>query len=266
MAESETTSRGYQFFEQDTGVARFLRPRYIPFLKAWDVTPTKDDVSGIDMSSTPMSTVKFDVSNTEENLRNTVIQYGYNALGINLAPYVNALPDNYLREHLFNVVYNRPILIDAVRLRMGDTLTTNPYAAAGYFLTMYLLRAMANLLTSTPSNAFKKQGAQLNGLADHLRFALDRILVNHNLTDLPTDVIIDVLEITQTDNNGTKLTSNQTLYIARDYFDAWVAKGGDEPLLVAQWGLYGKNVDDDTIANKATIMAAWEASQTPPSN
>ncbi len=266
MASSDSTARGYQFFEQDTGVARFIRPRYITLRPVWDVVPTEKDVSGIDVSSKPLTLVKFDLNAPEENLRNTVVQYGFDVLGKNLVPYVQALPDNYMRQHLFNVAYNRPILLDAIRLRMGDTLSTNPYTISGHYLTMWLLRAFAKQLNDTNATTFKKQADQLTGLADHLQFTIDRILVNYNLTDLPNHIIIDALEIRQTDNNGKLLTSNQTLFISQQHFEPWAAKGGDELLLVAQWGLHGTNVDDTTIANKASIMAEWEASQLPPRN
>lgn len=254
--------QGYSFFEPETGVARYIRPRYIEFRKAWETAPTVNDISGIDKSSVPMPKIKFDLSAPEDMHRATIIQYGYNTLGANLAPMINDLPDDYIRQHLFNIAYDRPMNIDAIRLRVGDSLNINPYAAAPYFFTMYLLRTLADQLMGTSSNTFKAQGQQLINLADHIRFALDRILVNYNLTDLPDNVLLDALEVVQKDSDIV-IAKNHTLYVAKERYEPWVAKGGDEVLMVAEWGLNGKQPDDTTIANKATIMAAWAAAQTP---
>lgn len=254
--------QGYSFFEPGTGVARYIRPRYVPFQQAWETAPTANDISGIDKSSVPMPLIKLDLSAPEDMHRATIIQYGYNSLGVNLAPMINGLPDDYIRQHLFNIAYDRPMSIDAIRLRVGDSLNINPYAAAPYFFTMYLLRSLAQQLTDTPSNTFKAQGRQLLNLSDHIRFALDRILINYNLTDLPESVLLDALEITQQDS-GIVIAKNHTLYVAKERYEPWVAKGGDEVLMIAEWGLNGKQPDDSTIANKSAIMAAWAEAQSP---
>lgn len=258
---------GYQFFEPDTGVARFIKPVYIPWRTAWAKTPTTDDISGVNPALRPIPGINFDIAPANLDHGNRIIQYGYAVLGINLAEQVAALPAGFLTAYINNVAYDRPTGENGLPLRIKDTISVNPYTlAAAYYMT-YLLRWLSRDLVGSPNNSLKQRGDMLVDLADHVQFAIDHCLAKFNITDPEVGVILEGVSITQPDpTDDTLLIAKSTrLYMAKEKYDAWVAKGGDETLLVANWGLYGENATDDTITNKQSIMTAWAAAQTPSS-
>lgn len=263
----DNTVLGYQFFEPDTGVSRYISTVYMPLLTAWDRTPTTDDISGVDPSLKPIPAIGFDLAPNNPDHPNRIIQYGYEVLGINLAEKVGALPDGFIAGYLNNVAYDRPMGAVGLPLRIKDSIAVNPYTLAAAYYTTYLLRYLSRDLVASANNSLKQRGNQLVDLADHVQFAIDHCLSAFNITDPEVGVIIDGVSITQTDpTDDTLVVAKSTrLYMAKDKYEAWVAKGGDEALLVANWGLYAALPTDDTITNKQAIMTAWAAAQSPAS-
>ncbi len=263
MTDSDNAVTGYTFFEPTTGIARFVRLVFLPYRKVWDTAPTANDVSGIDKSANYLPKVPFNLVSPEDMHRGRLIQYVRNTLGRDVSPYVNDLPDNFVSECLYNVAYDRPLTIDALRLRIGDSLIINPYALTPMYLTMWLLRAFAAELTATASNTLKAQGTILSDLADHVQFAIDRILTKFNASAPDSAIIIEGYSTNLTQDEAIT-AKKSTLYIAQSLYTPWVEAGGSAELLVADWGLNNHVADDTTITNKDQILAAWAGAQNPP--
>lgn len=266
MADSDNAVIGYTFFEPETGIARFVRLIILPFRKAWETDPTIDDISGIDKSMAYLPKVPFDLSSPEDMHRGRLVQYVRDTLGRDLSAYVNDLPDGYISNCLYNVAYDRPMQVDALRLRIGDTLVINPYGLSAYYLTMWLLRAFAAELTASPMNSLKSQGVIVTNLADHLQFAIDRILVKFNISEPDNGTIVEGFSFSTNNNAGEIVAKNTTLYVAETPYNQWLAKGGSAELFVADWGLNYRVPDDTTITNQQDILIAWAAAQNPPSS
>lgn len=261
MADTDNTVVGYNYFDPITGGGASLTVNYLPFVKVWDTDPTSADVSGVDKSGDFLPEIVFDLSNPEDLHRGRVIQYVRNTLGRDISVYLNDLPDDFLSDSLYNVAYNRPMRGKSLmRLRIGDTLVVNPYALSQYYLVMWLLSSMADDLKAQPASSLVRNGQILANLADHLQYTIDRILVKFNLSEPDSSLVIEGYRVTLGTSYRTKL------YVSQERFDAFVAEGGDELLMVADYALNQHAADASSIADKTQILAAWEQAQTPPSS
>ena len=265
MADSDNAVIGYNFFEQDTGMARFVRLIFLPFPRVWDTPPTQADVSGIDKSKDWLPKVPFDLSAPEDMHRARLVKYVRETLGRDISAYVDELPENGLSDYLYNIAYNRAMQTSVQRLRINDGLVVNAHALAPYYMVMWLLRAFAAELNGQPMNSLKAQGKVLSDLADHMQFAIDRILMQFNLTDPNQGIIIEGYSLTQRGNDNTVIAKSSTVYVNETLYTDWLERGGSPELFVAEWGLNDRIPDDSSIANKQQILTAWEAAQTPPS-
>lgn len=263
MADSDNAVIGYTFFEPTTGVARFVRLVFLPFLTAWDTPPTQDDISGIDKSNNWLPKIPFDLSSPDDMHRGRLIQYVRDTLGRDISVYVNELPENALSDYLYNVVYDRAMTTQSQRLRIGDGLVINAHALAPYYMVMWLLRAFAAELNATALNSLKAQGKTLSDVADHVQFAIDRILAKFNISEPDQGIIIEGYSVS-IGSEETSQTKRTTLYVNETLYTKWLESGGSPELFVADWGLNNRIPDAETIANKDSILAAWEAAQTPP--
>lgn len=263
----DNTVVGYNFFDPDTGIARYVTVKKAPLRTAWpaDNPPTRNDVLGSDMSLQYSPRIQFDVTRDESLQRAAIIQRAW-AIGVDIATLVNTLPDNYITEYLNNVVYNRPLpTLDDLPIRVNNEWVVNPYVLAPAYLINYLLLSMSDALNTADILAMRQRGDALRVLANQLQFLIDRILIQFDTTDPIQAIILEGRTIVGTDNDGTVISRRTTLFVSEENYAVWVSSGGDETLLVADWGLNNREPDDSTISNRATIMAAWEKAQNPPS-
>ena len=115
-------------------------------------------------------------------------------------------------------------------------------------------------------NSLKSQGALLTNVADHVQFAIDRILAKFNVSEPDTGLIIEGYSVALTNTDGDTTARQTTLYVSETLYTQWLEAGGSAELFVADWGLNNRVPDDSTITNQQQILAAWEAAQTPPSS
>lgn len=251
---------GYSYVAPE-GYMGYIETKVSPWRTAWLTTPTVDDVLGVDQSAIPLPLVNFDISNTEESHRNRVISMGYNR-GLNLAELVQNLPDNYLTEHLNNIVFSRPLVtLDDMPVRINDVFQVNPYVLAPCYFIRYLLLSMSQELLNNDLYSYRQRGTALGTLASQVQYTIDLILTKYDIDALSDNVVLGAKVITTTNTEGAIAAKKTSVYVAETAYNAWLANGGTDELVVANYVVNATDATSDTITNGDSILASWHALQ-----
>lgn len=251
---------GYTYAAPE-GYLGYIETKVSPWRTGWLTTPTKDDILGVDQSAVPLPQINFDISNTETSHRNRVIAMGYNR-GINLADLVQGLPENYLTEHLNNIVFSRPLVtLDDMPVRINDVFQVNPYVLAPCYFIRYLLLSMSQELLSNDLYSYQQRGTALGTLASQVQYTIDLILSKYDIDALSDNIVLGAKVISTTNDSGAITNKKTTLFLAETAYNAWLASGGTDELVVANYVVNAADATDATITNSATILASWHNMQ-----
>lgn len=166
------------------------------------------------------------------------------------------IPDSYIEAVFLNVLYGYNMTYVSNRAtylppRMGYTFNQDPINYPALAMAMLGIKTLIQEEVNKGTPVGTENAGILRNLLRHITYVAIVILRNNNPLQPTGNVLVSALTSLA---NG----SRETLYYDTNAMAAFIAKGGTEALVAANWVFNQSSPNDDTISNSADLLARWK--------